>query len=78
MNTSLHLPKEVSDRLKVYVNKHKVSKNKLIVDVIKKFLDKEEQKQKEEAVLSWQGIPDIEFNLELDRDFLLENNGDYL
>jgi metal-responsive CopG/Arc/MetJ family transcriptional regulator len=71
MNTSIHIPKEISDRLNTYLKHHKISKNKLIVKAIGDFLDKQEQTQWHEDLLNWQGVPGVEFDLEVDRDFLL-------
>lgn len=77
MNTSIHIPKELSDRLNTYLKHNKVSKNKFIVEAIEKTLD---EKQDKEAwhpdILNWEGIPEVEFDLELDRDFLLPSRED--
>lgn len=72
MNTSLHIPQEISDRLNAFLGYRKISKNKLIVQAIEEFLDKQEQEQGCEDILNWQGVPGVEFDLELDRDFLAD------
>ncbi|NJO96657.1 MAG: hypothetical protein HC764_12040 [Pleurocapsa sp. CRU_1_2] len=40
MNTSIHIPKKISDRLNTYLKHHKIPKNKLIVKAIEEFLEK--------------------------------------
>lgn len=74
MNTSIHIPKEIRDRLNTYLKHHKIPKNKLIVKAIEEFLEKEEQsRSRHEDIFNWQGVPGVEFDLELDRDFLLSS-----
>ena len=74
MNTSVHLPQEISDRLNTYTKYHSVSKNKVIVEAIERFLaEKEDQDAWHPDILNWQGIKDDGFDLELDRDFLLSS-----
>jgi hypothetical protein len=79
MNTSIHIPKDISDRLNTYLKHHKLTKNKLIVKAIEEFLEKEEQSRgRHEDIFNWQGVPGVEFELELDRDFLLPSKEDIL
>jgi hypothetical protein len=78
MNTSIHIPEEISDRLNTYLKCHKIPKNKLIVKAIEEFLDKQEETQWYEDIFNWQGVPGVEFDLELDRDFLLPSREDVL
>ncbi len=72
MNTSIHIPDEIDDRLKTYLKTHKISKNRLIVKAIEEFLDKQKRSQWHEDVLNWQGVPKVGFDLELDRGFLVD------
>ena len=72
MNTSVHIPKVISDRLDTYLKYHKTSKNKVIVDAINKFLTEQEDVDAwNPDIHNWQGVPELEFELETDRDFLL-------
>ena len=72
MNTSVHIPKVISDRLDTYLRYHKTSKNKVIVEAINKFLTEQEDVDAwNPDILNWQGVPELEFELETDRDFLL-------
>ncbi|MGK7894418.1 MAG: hypothetical protein AB4372_12535 [Xenococcus sp. (in: cyanobacteria)] len=72
MNTSVHIPKAISDRLNAYLKYHKISKNKVIVEAIDKFLaERENQDAWHPDILNWEGVPEVEFDLETDRDFLL-------
>ncbi|NJR46679.1 MAG: hypothetical protein HC775_13390 [Hyellaceae cyanobacterium CSU_1_1] len=78
MNTSIHIPK-ISDRLNTYLKHHKIPKNKLIVKAIEEFLEKEERsRSRYEDIFNWQGVSKVEFDLELDRDFLLPSRDDVL
>ncbi len=78
MNTSIHIPEDISDRLNTYLKYHKIPKNKLIVKAIAEFLDKQEQAQWHEDILNWQGVPGVEFDLDVDRDFLLPSREDVI
>jgi hypothetical protein len=70
MNTSIHIPQELSDRLQLYLQYNKVPKNRFIVEAIEKLLDERETGLGwHPDILNWQGIP--EFELETDRDFCL-------
>ena len=70
MNTSIHIPKELSDRLKTYLQHNQIPKNRFIVEAIEKLLDEKETGMAwHPDILSWKGIP--EFELETDRDFYL-------
>ena len=72
MNTSVHIPKVISDRLDTYLRYHKTSKNKVIVEAINKFLTEQEDVDTwHPDILNWQGVTEVEFELETDRDFLL-------
>ena len=72
MNTSVHIPKAISDRLDTYLRYHKTSKNKVIVEAINNFLiEQEDVDTWNPDILNWQGVPEAEFDLETDRDFLL-------
>ena len=72
MNTSVHIPKAISDRLNAYLKYHQTSKNKVIVEAIDKFLTEQEDVDAwHPDILNWQGVPEVEFDLETDRDFLL-------
>ncbi|MEN9870776.1 MAG: hypothetical protein RLZZ171_1764 [Cyanobacteriota bacterium] len=78
MNTSLHIPKKLSDRLNIFLQSRKISKNKLIVKAIEEYLNKQENTQYRRDILDWSGFPELEFDLELDRDFLLPTREDIL
>ncbi len=78
MNTSLHIPKNLSDRLNIFLQSRKISKNKLIVKAIEEYLNKQENTQYRRDILDWSGFPELEFDLELDRDFLLPTREDIL
>lgn len=70
MNTSIHIPQELSDRLQLYLQYNKVPKNRFIVEAIEKLLDERETGLAwHPDILNWEGIP--EFELETDRDFCL-------
>lgn len=72
MNTSIHIPKELSDRLNTYLKHNKVAKNKFIVEAIENALNQREDTEAwHPDILSWEGVPEMDFELELDRDFLL-------
>lgn len=72
MNTSVHIPKAISDRLNAYLKYHQTSKNKVIVEAIDKFLiEQEDVDAWHPDILNWQGVAEVEFDLETDRDFLL-------
>ena len=72
MNTSVHIPKAISDRLNAYLKYHQTSKNKVIVEAIDKFLTEQEDVDAwHPDILNWQGVPEVEFDLETDRDFIL-------
>ena len=61
MNTSVHIPKELSDRLNTYLKQNKMPKNKFIVEAIKKTLNELEDKQAwHPDILNWQGVPEFE------------------
>ena len=80
MNTSLHLPEQLAQRLSEYLEKdfkkdsQKRSRNALIVKAIEKFLDEAEEGWGEE-VLAWGkakqllGFSNKNLELELDRDW---------
>ena len=75
MNTSIHIPKELSDRLNIYLQYNKMPKNRFIVEAIEKLLDeKEDNTAWHPDILNWQGIP--EFELERDEDFCLPSRED--
>lgn len=77
MNTSVHIPKDVSDRLSIYLKRHSVSKNRVIVEAIDKFLgEKEIEDAWHPDILDWEGVPEVAFDLEVDRDFLLPSRED--
>ncbi|MEM8831680.1 MAG: hypothetical protein AAGE96_20320 [Cyanobacteria bacterium P01_G01_bin.19] len=79
MNTSVHIPKELSDRLNTYLKHNKISKNKFIVEAIKQILDEKEDREAwHPDIVNWEGVPDVEFEIELDRDFLLSSREDIL
>jgi len=70
MNTSIHIPKELSDRLNTYLKFHEMPKNKLIVRAIEEFLESRENEDGwHPDILNWQGVSEVE--LETDRDFCL-------
>ncbi len=70
MKISVQIPKELSDRLNLYLQCNKVPKNKFIVEAIEKLLDeREDGKVWHPNILNWQGIP--EFEWERDEDFCL-------
>ncbi|WP_019505049.1 hypothetical protein [Pleurocapsa sp. PCC 7319] len=72
MNTSIHIPKKLSDRLNTYLKHNKIPKNKFIVEAIEKTLNEREDKEAwHPDILSWKGVAGVEFDLEIDRDFLL-------
>lgn len=72
MNTSVHIPKAIADRLNTYLKYHQTSKNKVIVEAIDKFLTEQEDVDAwHPDILNWQGVPEVEFDLETDRDLLL-------
>ncbi|MEM8673910.1 MAG: hypothetical protein AAGF83_08565 [Cyanobacteria bacterium P01_G01_bin.67] len=61
INTSVHIPKELSDRLNRYLKHHKIPKNKFIVEAIKKTLDEQEDRTSwHPDLLNWQGVPEFE------------------
>ena len=70
MNTSVHIPKELSDRLTAYLQHNQIPKNRFIVEAIEKLLkERETGMDWHPDIINWQGIP--EFELETDRDFYL-------
>ncbi len=70
MNTSIHIPEELSDRLNLYLQYNKMPKNRFIVEAIEKLLNEKENGEAwHPDILNWQGIP--EFELDLDEDFYL-------
>ncbi len=69
MNTSIHIPKELSDRLNTYLKYNKMPKNKFIVEAIEKTLNEKEDKEAwHPDILNWQGLPEFELDRE---DFFL-------
>lgn len=75
MNTSIYIPQELSDRLKLYLQYNKVPKNRFIVEAIEKLLDERETGLAwHPDLLNWEGIP--EFELETDKDFYLPSGED--
>lgn len=76
MNTSVHIPKDLSDRLSVYLKQHSASKNRVIVEAIAKFIaEKEVEDAWHPDILDWQGATPS-FDLEVDRDFTLPSRED--
>ena len=72
MNTSVHIPKAIADRLNTYLKYHQTSKNKVSGEGIDKFLTEQEDVDAwHPDILNWQGVPEVEFDLETDRDLLL-------
>ncbi|MCC0179810.1 hypothetical protein I4641_23000 [Waterburya agarophytonicola K14] len=70
MNTSIHIPAELSDRLNTYLKFHQMPKNKLIVKAIEEFLESRENEDTwHPDILNWKGVSEVE--LETDRDFSL-------
>ena len=70
MNTSIQIPQEPSDRLHLYLQYNKVSKNQFIVEAIEKLLNERETGLGwHHDLLNWEGIP--EFELETDKEFCL-------
>lgn len=68
-NTSIHLPDEISARLKKYSNKigKAQSTNKIIVNALEEYLDKHEGIYEwSDRFLSWSGEEEAD-GLELDR-----------
>ncbi len=71
MNTSIHIPKELSDRLNTYLKHNKMSKNKFIVKAIEKTLNEKEDKEAwHPDILNWLGVPEFEVDRE---DFFLSS-----
>ncbi len=71
MNTSIHIPKELSDRLNTYLKHNKMPKNKFIVEAIEKTLNEKEDKEAwHPDILNWQGVPEFEVDRE---DFYLSS-----
>ncbi|MEO0926357.1 MAG: hypothetical protein AAFY63_10865 [Cyanobacteria bacterium J06643_13] len=69
-NTSIHLPDEISARLKKYSDKigKAQSTNKIIVNAIEEYLDRYEGKYEwSDRFLSWSGGEEEADALELDR-----------
>lgn len=76
MNTSIHIPQELSDRLTTFLSHNQISKNKFIVEAIAKHLAEVEDKNKwHPDIVNWEGVEGAE-ELELDRDFLLSMRED--
>ena len=70
MNTSVHIPQELSDRLNLYLKQHKMPKNRFIVEAIAKALEEKEDKEAwHPDILNWKGVP--EFELQRDENFFL-------
>lgn len=77
MNTSVHIPQELSDRLNLYLQQHKMPKNRFIVEAISQALDAKENKEAwHPDILNWEGVP--EFELERDENFLLSDREEIL
>jgi hypothetical protein len=70
MNTSIHIPGDLNDRLIAYLNYSKLSKNKFIVQAIEKSLNElENQDLWHPNIINWQGVPEFEAG-SLDEDLL--------
>lgn len=79
MNTSVHIPKNLSDRLKTYLYYNRIPKNRFLVEAIEHELERrEEESAWHPDLISWEGAPEVEFDIELDRDFLLSAREDTL
>lgn len=71
MNTSVHIPKHLSDRLDTFLYHNALSKNRFLVEAIEHELERREEKGAwHPDILNWEGVEGVE-DLELDRDFLL-------
>jgi hypothetical protein len=70
MNTSVHIPDYLSDRLNAYLTYSKLSKNKFIVQAIEKSLNELENIDAwHPNIVNWQGVPEFEAG-SLDADLL--------
>lgn len=73
MNTSIHIPQELSDRLETFLYHNKIPKNRFFVEAIEHELKRREiEGSWHPEILNWEGVEGAE-ELELDRDFLLPN-----
>lgn len=69
MKTSLHLPDTVAQRLDNLVKRKSETKNKIIVDALIEYLDKEENVVDwSPQFLAWAELPPEEEGLEIERE----------
>jgi len=69
MQTSVYIPNSVAQRLENFVGKGDLSRNKIIVEAITEYLDKQEQKQEwSHKIQLWFSQPEEEEELDLHRE----------
>ena len=69
MQTSVYIPDSVAQRLENFVGKGDLSRNKIIVEAIEEYLDKQEQKQEwNPKIQLWFSQPEAEEELDLHRE----------
>ncbi|MGL6341744.1 MAG: hypothetical protein ACRC80_21695 [Waterburya sp.] len=61
MNTSVHIPQDLSERLNTYLKYHKISKNKFIIEAITQALNEKENKEAwHPDLMNGEGVPEFE------------------
>lgn len=69
MQTSVYIPEAVAKRLESFVGKVNYNRNKIIVEAIEEYLDRQEQKREWSSQIQlWFKEPEIEEELELHRE----------
>ncbi|MEO1006366.1 MAG: ribbon-helix-helix protein, CopG family [Cyanobacteria bacterium J06638_38] len=69
MQTSVYLPDEVAQRLENFVGRVNHSRNKVIVEAIEEYLDKQEQKREwSPEIQLWFSQPEVKEELDLHRE----------
>ena len=69
MQTSVYIPDKVAKRLEDFVGKVNDNRNKIIVEAIEEYLDRQEQKREWSPLIqSWFSQPEVEEELVLRRE----------
>lgn len=69
MQTSVYIPEQVAKRLENFVGKVSHKRNKIIVEAIEEYLDRQEQqKQWSPQIQLWFSQPEVEEELDLHRE----------
>lgn len=69
MQTSVYIPDEIAKRLESFVGRAERNRNKIIVEAIKEYLDKQERSREwSPEIQLWFTQPEVETELELHRE----------